>query len=356
MRPAAGLLKRMAALRPYHFSLPYTLVWLIEPMYRGGRGPWIGFVVAWPLFLLLYVGAHASGRVLARLSVWGMVVLGAVYVPSNPVASGIFAFAAAVLAARNIRPAPLWGFVLGVNALLLAEVVAFHLSLWSWIGGGSGAVVLVLYVLADARHRETNLQLRLAQGEVARLARMAERERITRDLHDVLGHTLSLIAMKSEVARKVYAADPAGTLAQVEQIEGISRQALQRVRETIHGYGDVRFAEEVRRVTVALESLGMRVEVAVGSGVLTPLEETVFAMVLQEAATNTMRHAGASVCRIALRFPAQGVELVVADDGSGAASYDGFGLRGMRERLRLLGGGVEVVQEKGTRLEARLPR
>ena len=340
----------------YHLLLPFLCVWIIKPFYQGSRLDWLGLAIAIPLFLALYTLSHANRRWVRMTGLSGLTLLGIFYVPLNPEASGIFAFVAAIYAARQPRWRVLWAYLLGANVVLLGEALLFHLNLWTWIGGGSGALLFTLLVLLNARERETNLQLRMAQDEIGRLAKISERERITRDLHDVLGHTLSLIAMKSEVAQKRFATDPRLTLAETQQIEVLSREALVRVRGALHGYTTVSFQQEVERISAALTSVGLEVKCHVDEVVLSSMQESVFGMVLQEAATNVMRHAYAGGCEIKLHSTPNAVCLLVADNGRSSLRYEGFGLRGMEERLRLLGGSLRVVADGGTRLEASLPR
>ena len=342
--------------RPYHLSLLFLLVWIIKPLYQGHRFDWILLAIAWTIFAALYALAHAARRHLYLAGVIGISLLGVLYVPLNPEAAGIFSFAAAILAAGSPRANALWLYLLSVNVLLLAECLVFHLNLWAWIGGGSGAVVLSLYVLLNARERDTSQQLRCAQHEIARLAKLAERERITRDLHDVLGHTLSLIVMKSELAQKQFSASPQATVLQAQQIETIAREALVRVRETIHGYAAPSLAPELDRIVAALRSVGLTVHCSADIQTLTPVQQSIFAMVLKEASTNILRHAHASTCRIQILQSDNTVSLRIQDDGRGSPNYEGFGLRAMRERLQLLGGSLQVTAHHGTTLAATLPR
>ncbi len=359
MSPLAGRARALIRRQPYHLLLPFTSVWLIKPYYQGTRLDWVALAIAWPLFLALYALAHSQpqsqSRSVSTAALAGLGALGAAYVPLNPEASGIFAFVAAILAARHLPLPVLSRYWLAINLLLLAEVLVFHLNLWTWLGGGSGAILFSLSVLLHVRERETNFQLRLAQDQVARLARLGERERITRDLHDVLGHTLSLIAIKSELAQKRFHADPAATLAEAQQIESIARQALVRVREAIHGYASPSFSGEVDRIAAALRSVGIKVQCDICEVPMTPMHESVFAMILEEAVTNILRHAHAGCCRIQLLSVGAAVQLLVEDDGRGSPDYEGFGLRGMRERLRLLGGSLQVQANHGTQLQASLP-
>ena len=342
--------------QPYHLMLPFTCVWIIKPFYQGSRMDWTALAIAWPLFLVLYVLSHANRRFAATSGIWGLTLLGILYVPFNPEASGIFAFVAAIHAARLPRWCLLWSYLFGLTSCSLRKCSGFHLNLWTWIGGGSGALLFSFLVLLNARERESNLQLRLAQAEIGRLAKLTERERITRDLHDVLGHTLSLIAVKSELAQKRFNTNPQATFIEAQQIELLSREALVRVRGTINGYSTASFLSEMDRISAALTSVGLKAECKVDGVEMTSMQESVFAMTLQEAATNIIRHAHAGCCTIELHSTQGAVHLSVADDGRGSPEYDGFGLRGMQERLRLMGGSLQRTAEHGTRLQACLPR
>lgn len=341
--------------QPYHLLLPFLGVWLIKPYYGGTRADWTGLAIALPLFLIFYALAHLTRPPARFTELAALTLLGAAYVPVNPEASGIFSFVAAIYAAERLRVGVLWGYLLGINLLLLAETLWFHLNLWTWMGGGSGAVLFSCLVVLNARERETNLQLRLAQNEIGRLAGLAERERITRDLHDVLGHTLSLIALKSELAQKRFPTDPGSTLMEAQEIEVLSREALVRVRGALHGYLPVPIAQEAERISAALTSAGLKVMCNVDATAIDPMQEAVLAMVLREASTNIIRHAHAGFCEISLRRTLDAVYLSIADDGRGSADYSGFGLRGMQERLRLLGGSLKITGGNGTRIQAILP-
>ncbi len=150
--------------------------------------------------------------------------------------------------------------------------------------------------------------------------------------------------------------DPYLTLVEAQQIEVLSREALVRVRGALHGDSTGSFQEEVDRISAALRSVGLEVKCHTDGVVLSSMQASVFGMVLQEAATNIMRHAYAGCCEINLHSTHDAVCLLIADDGRASPDYNGFGLRGMEERLRLLGGSLRVIADHGTRLDASLPR
>jgi two-component system sensor histidine kinase DesK len=202
-------------------------------------------------------------------------------------------------------------------------------------------------------------RLRLAQGEIAHLATVAERERIARDLHDVLGHTLSLITLKSELASKLIARDPERATREIRDVEDASRKALQEVREAIRGYRAT-LGEELERAGSLLRAASVRATIDgrpdAARPALAPAAEEALALALREAITNVVRHAGASECRVEVRESDRAVHLVVQDDGRRAgAESEGSGLRGMRERIEALGGTVTVTHASGTRLAVTIP-
>ena len=198
-------------------------------------------------------------------------------------------------------------------------------------------------------------KLRRADEEIEHLAKLAERERIARDLHDVLGHTLSLITLKSELARKLVDRDPDRAKQEMLDVENTSRAALSDVREAIRGYRSEGIFAELARARAALETAGVTVECQTATLPLSPAQESVLALALREAVTNVVRHADARRCQVRLFGEKQLCRLEVADDGVGGDAPEGNGLRGMRERLEAIGGSLERITQDGTRLVIQLP-
>jgi two-component system, NarL family, sensor histidine kinase DesK len=187
------------------------------------------------------------------------------------------------------------------------------------------------------------------------MAMIAERERISRDLHDVLGHTLSVIVLKSELASKLATTDPARAAEEIRDVERISREALAEVRAAVQGYRSAGLAAEVSNARRVLETAGVQLESSLDSPSLPPAQEGVLAMALREAVTNVVRHARAGVCRLDLRESGGWCEMEVADDGRGGSLPEGNGLSGMRRRIEALGGTLELDGATGTRLRIRVP-
>ncbi|OXY98804.1 histidine kinase [Streptomyces diastatochromogenes] len=209
----------------------------------------------------------------------------------------------------------------------------------------------------------TTIELRKARATVAQLAANEERLRLARDLHDLLGHSLSLITLKSELAGRMLPDHPGKAAQQVADIEQVSRQALVDVREAVTGYRRPRLAAELAGTQVALAAAGVVAEMP-GEPDLTGIPEeaeSALAWALREAVTNVVRHSGADRCvvQVLRRQTLDGpvLELCVEDNGSGGAGNGpGNGLTGLTERLEKAGGALEAGRVKhGFRLVARVP-
>ncbi len=207
-----------------------------------------------------------------------------------------------------------------------------------------------------AERNRMNRKLRKANEEIENLAKVAERERIARDLHDVLGHTLSVITLKSELAGKLIDRDPQRAGKEIREVEEISRQALSDVRDAIRGYRTKGLVAELAQAKSTLETAGMTVQCDAATSMQLPaLQESVLSLAVREGVTNVVRHARATHCRLRIDQENGSCRLVIADDGQGFSTMEGNGLRGMRERVEMLGGTLERHNKSGTTLTITLP-
>ena len=188
-----------------------------------------------------------------------------------------------------------------------------------------------------------------------RLAKLSERERIARDLHDVLGHTLSVVILKAELAGKLLDRDLERARAEISDLQMISRQALSEVRNAIRGYRVQSLQAEFEHATSTLKTAGLAVETQLSRLEVSPIQQDVLALTLREAVTNVVRHARAKNCRLHLQHADGMCRLEIQDDGRGGITTEGFGLRGMRQRVEALGGTMRYETEAGTRLTITLP-
>lgn len=308
-------------------------------------------------FLPVYVGSFwLSGWRRAAMGL-AMAALAPALLPANPFANTYTIYGA--LSAVGLRlPVALSVLLASLAMLAVAHwlvdpVAAVFVLLLTLLLSTSSFIAMRMYA-ANARKQSA---LRLSQDEVARLAKVAERERIGRDLHDLLGHTLSVIAIKAELASKLAIRDPAAAQSEIADVERVAREALGQVRRAVSGMRAVGLRAEFANARLALGAVAVDFEYCAPDFGLHPEVETVLALALREAATNIIRHAGARRVAAELRREGANVVLSVRDDGVGGALVDGNGLSGMRERLASLGGTLAIESEpgRGTRLRVVVP-
>jgi two-component system, NarL family, sensor histidine kinase DesK len=296
------------------------------------------------VFLALYFSAfHHTGRS-ALFHIIVLLALGAAWAPYNLGANVFFIYAAAI-ACRVGPPRHGWMVLATIVALvvLLGWLVQPHII----FGGFAllGAVVVGLANIHFTEQERLDAALRLSQAETRQLARVAERERIARDLHDLLGHRLSMIVLNSELAGKLIDRDPERAREQIRAVEHSARAALTEVREAIGGYRERSLKAELDQVRLALTSAGVEPRLEVDEKLqLDSRTEAVLGLVIREACTNVIRHARAHHCRIRLGAAAggDGLELEVSDDGHGRIRAEGGGIDGMRARIEALGGDFRI--------------
>ncbi|MDX3078126.1 sensor histidine kinase [Streptomyces sp. MI02-7b] len=255
----------------------------------------------------------------------------------------------------------------GRQARWVIPLVTGVLALCAWPRGADGITLVSLLVpcmlggfaMTGVRQLvRTTRELREARETIAQLAATEERLRLARDLHDLLGHSLSLITLKSELAGRMLPDRPGDAAAQVADIERVSRQALVDVREAVSGYRRANLADELIAARGALRTAGIRADLPTEvTAALTPEAEAALAWALREAVTNVVRHSGARRCAVAVGVGGGGtVCLTVSDDGRGPSGTGrGNGLTGLEERLLLAGGRLETEGGRGFTLRAFVP-
>lgn len=359
----AGLRIRLAPRKVFGVELIslswllYLLFWLIVPLEVPSRKSWVEFGLALSAFLVLYFIAHGPHTLRSRvLATIGITVIALFYVPVNLSAFGIYIFIAATIPELTRTAKQTYWTLAGMCALIGAQAAMYQLPSWEWsiaIGISSLTAVNIQHFML---RRKADAKLRMAHQEIEQLAKTAERERIARDLHDVLGHTLSLISIKSELAARLLATDPARSERELEEIQIISRRALAEVRQTVAGYRAQGLEAELQQVTSALAAAGVTVVSSPVEIPRMPAEyEAALALIVREAVTNIVRHAGARSCSVSLGSYGGMIQLEIRDDGRGASGREGNGLTGMRERLRELGGKLTIHTTEGTLLQIELP-
>ncbi|MFJ8470892.1 sensor histidine kinase [Kitasatospora sp. NPDC094011] len=245
---------------------------------------------------------------------------------------------------------------LAAAGTLTALLVPWAVPAWHTGPGGFQALALLFTTLtcgAFAEIAATNEALVAARAEVARLASEAERNRIARDLHDLLGHSLTAITVKSRLAQRLAAKDLDQAVAEMTAVESLSRQALADVRAAVTGYREVTVAGELARGRELLRAAGVVADLPSAADAVGPEHRELFGWVVREGLTNVVRHARAARCSVLLT--ATSVE--IRDDGPGSGPGGGLvgsgkGLTGLRERVAAAGGTVEAgpLEPRGWRL------
>ncbi len=339
---------------PYLCLLPVLLVPLDAYFGKSTPGEWIATGLAVAFFLPLYFWSFWLRGWKAALPIGGMAALGLLALPFNSTASIFVLYASAVV-----------GFLGNAKRSVAAlAIIASAVALQSWLLGfslGYWAPTIVLIVVFGGfcinwtEAERSNARLHMKQEEIERLAKIAERERIARDLHDLLGHTLSLNVLKARLANKLIDKDVKKASREISDIEQISRDALQEVRQAVQGYRSVGFAGELENALLALEAADITGEFSTAEITLEPTQDSVLAMTLREAITNVIRHSGAKRCLVSLSQSDSAIKLEVNDDGRGGRFIEGWGLSGMRERLVANGGALHIDNSDGMKVTASLP-
>ncbi|MEX1828744.1 sensor histidine kinase [Luteibacter sp. CQ10] len=342
------------------FHLIWTIYFFIDLLGREALPPrWTEVtLLAFPTFLFLYACVltrpvrqapwfGAAMAVLGMDCIWAdhgggscFIVYACSFVGLNASFSVAYLRMAIVLAAY-------WGVVEWTNDWPWQEMA--FLSLISVSVG-----TVNLFYRASAKH---DAELKLSHDEVRRLAATAERERIGRDLHDLLGHTLSLITLKLELSRRLIDRDVDAARREMEEAEGVARHALAEVRSAVTGIRATGLAAELASARLMLNASMVNFDYVTDVPALPERMEAGLALVLREAVTNIHRHAQATVAEAKVAVEKDVLTLCIVDNGRGGVDTEGNGLCGMRERVKALGGTLRIESErgKGTRLQVAVP-
>jgi len=348
--------------RRWRFAL-INLVWsfwiIAVPLLSGTPlHDWLpATALGYALFLWFYLRAYSVPARATWRYVPALAALGFVLAPLNwgAMVYIIYACVFAAFAFRSTR----------VGVLVMVLMVAAFMAEAQWLGWSwPNTLSVTFWALAvggmNLMYRAkgvSDARLRLSHDEVRRLGASAERERIGRDLHDLLGHTLSLVALKSELAARLVERDAIAAGREMRGVERVARAAPAEVRAAVSGLRAPRLMAELASARLLLETAGVHVDNRIHATNLPEAQDAALAMVLREAATNVLRHAQATRVVIHLEQDAARARLCIGDDGRGGVLREGNGLAGMRERLTVLGGALSIDAPTGcgTRLCAELP-
>jgi two-component system sensor histidine kinase DesK len=341
--------------------LAYSAFFFIDPIMSHSRRLWIESGVIYAIFLVIYVSYMKARTTRQRHGLLvAFYVLGVASFPINTGGSSFFIYSAAFLP-FVVASVPIFVTILIAQALgLLVEGLLLHIN--------PIALTLTVFLMGIvgvsnafiARQKRADTKLRMAHEEIEQLAAVAERERIARDLHDVLGHTLSVIVLKAELAGRLIDRDPQRATREIADVERTARTALSEVREAIGGYRSQGLPAEMELARSTLQAAGVALACESPLPQLHAAEETVLCLAVREAVTNIVRHAQATHCRIGFNTSVNGYHsLLISDDGDHPKLHEvheGNGLRGMRQRVQSLGGRLSITTDPGVTLLIELPQ
>lgn len=296
-------------------------------------------------FAVLYLLGWSVWRERALTIWWVLALLMVASVPTIGIeALGLTPYLGAFSAL--MVPPPWWKWTTVVSALLpVASLLGgefpafFFMLVWPIIG-----FCTAMRIFAEVEERSEDAR--------STLALVAERDRVARDVHDVLGHSLTALSVKAELAARLIDVDPVRAKEELESIQATARQALAEVRATVGGLRAGNLEAELTAAPRVLADAGVTTEVVGTVAETDPRHRALLAWVLRESVTNVVRHAQAR--SVVIELGARGI--AITDDGAGCAGAEGNGLRGMRERVAGAGGTLEVLRAApGTRVEVGLP-
>jgi two-component system sensor histidine kinase DesK len=320
--------------------------------------------------------------------------------PWHPLVYLLIALSAATWITANVAPFAGWGWsiavavaagivacfvsfwwrfavlIIGVAVVVTVRIVAIALAGeqfdWETFAGAEPAFFLILAVpvliipftyITAVWGLDVVMRLDRARSLASELAIARERLRFATDLHDIQGHNLQVIALKSELAERLFTIDPQGAARELAQMRTIAQQALDDTRAVVNDYRTVTVAVEVRNAAAILRSAGIDCAVQVDVSEIPAATGTVLAVAVREATTNLLRHSKATTASIELvtrgaDAPTGGeYRLTVVNDGASPLRSGGTGLLGLAERVETAGGTVSTRREGGTfTLEVRIPR
>lgn len=349
---------------------PY--VWLIYlplffgPVFYYSPNPmhWLWTGIATVCFLAIYFHVYWVQPKYVIIHILAIILMGTLCALYTPSAQTFFIFAASFCS--RLRPVK-YSFITLVGIVLWMAAVSwmFGLEAYFFLPGIFFSLIVGSLNIYQHALQEKKRELVLSQKEVERLAKVAERERIARDLHDLIGHTFSVITLKADLAGRLLDKDLEKARTEIKQLEDISRDALSQVREVVSGYRSSDLLSELANAKYVLASLDIDFSYELLNVEEQELEldlasKKELAIVLRELVTNIIKHAKATQVKVTISGGNNQMELSVQDNGVGFEEINGvgFGLKGIEERIRKIKGQVNIVtggESTGTLTQISVP-
>lgn len=363
---APGSRRRGGAGGPWErFGWIMGAVWLVFLVYpllalRSSEAPQEWIVTGWiglGAFVVIYVAGFINGmsfggggltrppRPIQWVAFGAIIACAAVTVPAADGAALSFLPFIMSFASYGLTRAAHWT-TLAVSIAIAAAVVFLTPG-----GATYLTVLMIMGLLGVVNTVSTTLIIRSAQAEKLglELATSEGREAVARDVHDLVGHSLTVVSLKTQLVRRLIDSDPERAKAELADIEALTAEAIAGVRATVAGIRSTALIEQLQSCRDGLRAADVMMRVEGDSGVLSPAQSITASWILREATTNVLRHADAKMVTVRI---APG-SFIVTDDGAGYAGAEGNGVRGMRERATTGGASLEVgpADTGGTRVE-----
>jgi len=309
------------------------------------------------IFVSLYLWAITLKSKHVWLPVTAITLLAIVITPYSPGSSTFFSYIGFLVGFAYRTK--IW---LVITGLLAAIIAAMHFKFnypfpYFAFPALSGLVTIGIIGYVEKMRLEARISQQKSHQEIEQLAVIAERERIARDLHDILGHTLSSIALKAELAEKLLKQEKHQQVQQhLSELHQIARNSLSLVRQTVSGYKHRGLSGEVMELCEKLRQNGFIVELNGEIPQLTPRAETAIILALTELTTNVLRHSNGNHCQIEFQQSSDKILVCMRDNGEVKSLIPGNGLQGIQERLNALTGDLQSSIHKGCEFIISLPR
>ncbi|GAA6173349.1 sensor histidine kinase [Colwellia sp. KU-HH00111] len=321
--------------------------------FKPVQGIELGIVVAGVItFLVCYFRAYwCQGKALF-LYIVAICLIGSAMASINSGASVFFVYAAGFCCGFSPRAKAFLALV-----FVLVFVVVFTLltnqGVFFWFSALFFSCIIGLLNIHQVEVQNKNKALKQSQQEIQQIAATAERERISRDLHDLLGHSLSVITLKAELASKMI--DKGMALSkindEIKAVETLSRTALAQVRGAVSGYNKATIAQELLQASVATQAAGITLIENIDVCELPPEVESELALIIRESITNVIRHADTKRVQVNLTKHNNQLTLTIIDQGQIPAFKENSGIQSMRSRINNIGGQMQLIMKPNTQLQ-----
>lgn len=338
----------------YLFNLIFYFLPLTVASFKWWQ--YLSMAAALGLFLFCYFKAYRSNFSAMHKPILGIVIIASLITPINPGSISMFAYAGFFIALAF----PLRQYILYISALALLLVLLDFCYTLHWPYFLTMGIPILLGVSLFGRvERQRLLHKQREQksaDEISQLATTVERERIARDLHDILGHTLSSIALKADLAIKLLDnQQPDAVRVQLTELSQIARDSLSQVRQSVSGYKHQGLSAEVSKLLARLRDGGFNAELQGTVPRLDPRSETALILVLTELVTNVLRHSNGDSCQLSFGQEKNNLIISLYDNGQAENLTAGNGIKGIQERLAALNANISFCLTSGYKATINLP-